>query len=118
MDLKTIKTYKGALDRIKSNGTFSQGIVERAKINVNKMAEDFALDNLFEEGISSNASDALNNKDISVKKINTDDGSWDGKITFEKQDNGAYIIYKEIDGKKIAMGGLIKLVSKLIRILK
>ena len=104
MDLKTIKTYKGGLDRIKSNGTFSQETVEKATINVNKMTEDFALDNLFEEGISSNASDALNNKDISVKKIDIADGSWDGKITFEKQNNGAYIIYKEVDGKKVAMG--------------
>lgn len=104
MNLKTIKTYKGGLDRIKSNGTFSRETVEKATINFNKMVEDFALDNLFDEGISSNASDALNNEDISVKKINTDDGSWDGKITFEKQDNGAYIIYKEVDGKKVAMG--------------
>ena len=104
MNLKTIKTYKGGLDRIKSNGTFSRETVEKATINFNKMVEDFALDNLFDEGISSNASDALNNEDISVKKINTDDGSWDGKITFEKQDNGAYIIYKEVDDKKVAMG--------------
>ena len=53
MNLKTIKTYKGGLDRIKSNGTFSQETVEKATINFNKMVEDFALDNLFEEGISS-----------------------------------------------------------------
>ena len=105
MNIKKLDMYKGGLERIKSNGTVSKETVERATINVNKMTEDLALDNLFEEGISSNAEDALSNKDISVKKINTDDGSWDdGKITFEKQDNGAYIIYKEVDGKKVAMG--------------
>lgn len=67
MNLKMIKTYKGALDRTKSNSTFSQEKVEKATINVNKKIEDFALDNLFDEGISSNANDALNNEDISAK---------------------------------------------------
>ena len=104
MELKMIKAYKGGFNRMKSNGTFSKKTVDIAKTNINKITDDLALDNLFEEGISSNASDAINNKDISIDKINIDDGSWSGKITFDKQDNGAYIIYKEVDGKKIAMG--------------
>ena len=49
MELKMIKAYKGGFNRMKSNGTFSKKTVDRAKTNINKITDDLALDNLFEE---------------------------------------------------------------------
>ena len=58
---------------------------------ISAKTEELALDELFNEGISSNKEDAIKNDNISVDKINNDDGQWNGKITFEKKGD-AYLI--------------------------
>ena len=94
------KVYlEGAKRHYSNNGVLQ----EEYNKKISAKTEELALDELFNEGISSNKEDAIKNDNISVDKINNDDGQWNGKITFEKKGD-AYLIYKEVNGEKISMG--------------